>query len=173
MPPSYPTVSSSPAIQAFYEQMRRRGESHMIADMLAHQQGPTLKTDTTFFSDNANGKQFANDPKRGERYRKVAERLGGSVKGKKYLSTLAEFPGDPRAWVDTVGDIRRVCEERGYNCEDLGIKAEVKEEPKPVRLAPDLVDKHVKRYRKQDPKLAAKPVQEVREMVIEKHGRKA
>jgi hypothetical protein len=79
-------------------------------------QPPACITDATFLAGHCNGSQFEKTPYIGDYYRCEAEAAGVSTKGKVYLSQLAEYPGDPRAWVDGRGDVQRVCEERGWGC---------------------------------------------------------
>lgn len=111
-------VSDDPQIQAAYEAARRRGETHGIAEIIAFRQPSGTKgTDRAFLAGHHNNNQFENDPVYGDYVRKVAERAGVSIKGKVYKSSLAEYTGDPRAWVSDLSDVRKLCEERGYTCE--------------------------------------------------------
>ena len=74
------------------------------------------------------------------------------VKGKVYLSGLAAFSGDPRAWVSGRGDVQKVCEERGWDCEgSVNVKAFRPQEPRQVAVAPDLVAEHVERELEANP----------------------
>lgn len=109
-------VSDNPAIQAHYEHCIKQGTSHSLALMFAHAQAPQSNTDREFLRGTENGRQFQGNPELGDEYRRVAESLGQNTKGKKYLSSLAEFPGDPKAWVDSRSDVQKVCEERGWGC---------------------------------------------------------
>jgi len=58
-------------------------------------------------------------------------------------------PDDPKAWVRDRSDIKRVCRERGYGCEQLGIKPEEFRGDHPLdapyRPADDLVQEQVNR----------------------------
>ncbi|NJL70164.1 MAG: hypothetical protein HC888_00520 [Candidatus Competibacteraceae bacterium] len=90
--------------------------------MLLTMQPPKACTDVEFLSGHCNGNQFGQSPmseKIGNYYRKVAESEGQNVKGKVYLSGLARYPGDPKAWVADRGDVTRVCEERNWGCTGL------------------------------------------------------
>lgn len=125
----WPIVSSVPHIQQKYEDMRAAGESHNIADMLAHQKGPQLETDTMFSRGFAIDPFGCNpEPLTVETYLGEARRAGVSTTCKRYMSSLAAYPGDPEAWVDSKGDVRRVCEKRGWGCEG---KVNVTARPKP------------------------------------------
>lgn len=92
-----------------------------------------------------NGRQFEKTPHIGEYYRKVAESKGQNTKGKKYLSQLADYPGDPRAWVDGRGDIQRLCEEKGWGCTGtVKTKRRDVEPSKGVDIAPELLEKYTR-----------------------------
>jgi hypothetical protein len=167
-----PIISRRSEIQGAYEEMRTRGLSHNLAEMFALRMAPTLVTDSTFLAGHCNGNQFEKTPGVGDRYRKEAEAAGVDVTGKVYLSQLAEYPGDPRAWVSGRGDVRRVCEERGWGCAgDVSVKKPTDMAPEPsVRLADDIVES-----------LAADMVEssggevgvaEAKQKVIEKHAPK-
>lgn len=109
-----------------------------LQEMLDAQQPPgVMGTDTQFLRNVS--EQFADNPALGDYYAKVARAHGQDPKGKKYLSSLAAFPGDPRAFVDGMGDVRKVCEERGWDCQgDVKVKGE-RSEVGPYRVADDLV----------------------------------
>lgn len=174
-----PIISTDAEIQAAYERMLEAGESHSIAEMLALQCPPMSDSDREFlegrggcysqFGDSKFGNAVANH------YAKVAKQHKVSTTGKVYISGLAEFPGDPRAWISDRGDVKRLCEEKGFGCEGaVKVKSRSREkEPEQVRLAPDIVDHLVTRKVRNNPTLMKKGKQELREMVIDQHGRKA
>jgi hypothetical protein len=115
----WPIVSHVPEIQAEYESMREAGESHNIAEMCAFRKGPTLETDTTFtrgYGTHPFGKRPPN-PLAAKRYLAEAKKAGVNISGKRYLSGLARFPGDPQAWVTSKSDVKKLCESRGWGCE--------------------------------------------------------
>lgn len=102
---------------------------------------PFLNTDSVFMRDSANGRQFQESPDLGDKYKKACEKAGGSVKGKKYLHQLARFPGDPAAWVESRGDVRRACEANNMDCEGLvNVKGREVESPKKVDVAPRVIE---------------------------------
>lgn len=89
-----------------------------------------------------------------------------------YFSSVADDDGDPAAFVsqaDGVGKLRKVCEERNLACEEIG--AERRElPPRPnVRLAEDLVQEQMVKYR-EDPTYQKVADADLRELVIESHG---
>lgn len=67
------------------------GSSPRLADMLASRQAPALMTDAVF--------------------------MQGHPEARKYMPSLARFPGDPEAFVSGRGDIDRVLRERGWGAE--------------------------------------------------------
>ena len=112
-----------------------------VNEMLASGSPPQEKTDRGFLSGSENGRQFEKNPKSGDFYKKACEKAGGSIKGKRYISQLAKFPGDPKAWVSNLGDVKKVCEERNFGCEEVGVKQRDpdKEPPPPKPIADHLV----------------------------------
>lgn len=124
--------------QAYYVAMRLDGVEHKLAEMLACQQPPQSKTDREFLL--GIGEQFADNQALGDYYGRVAREHGQNPKGKKYLSSLAAFPGDPEAWVDGRDDVRRVCEKRGWDCDgDVKVKGVRPDTSGPYRVADDIV----------------------------------
>lgn len=115
------------------------------AEMLESGETPALSTDNTFLEGHCNGSQFADAPGLGDYYKTEAEAAGQDVKGKVYLSGLAEYPGDPRAWVSGRGDVKKVCEERNYKCQGaVDHKRDDGREPfRPVVLGEDIVQREV------------------------------
>lgn len=105
--------------------------------------------------------------------RKRAARLGISTEGKTYYSQLARktrYGFDPEAFVSNRGDIKRVCEERGYACDGaVTVKGREFEEPPDCPLAPDLIEEAVDDMLAKDPGLAIKKREELREMAFDRH----
>ncbi len=76
---------------------------------------PGIKgTDSVFMEGRKlDGQQFEDAPADvGARYLSLAKTAGVSTTGKYYSGTLARFPGDPRAWVSGLSDVRRIAQER-------------------------------------------------------------
>lgn len=135
-----PTISDDPAVQARYVEMRRNGESHNMAEMLATRSFPGFSTDDTFMRGWKTGEQFADNPALGNYYRQVAESQGCSTQGKAYISGLAEYPGDPRAWVGGKSDVLAVARERNLNVEGLVSHRGYTPDPTPdVDVAQDIL----------------------------------
>jgi hypothetical protein len=99
---------------AAYVECRNNGCNEKLADMLASQQGPGLLTDATFMEGKWDG--GITDLKTRLRYKGIAEKAGVNAEGRQYVSGLANYPGDPAAWVDGTSEIKAKCEQRGWNC---------------------------------------------------------
>lgn len=140
---TYETISDNPAIQAEYEAMRAAGESHKMAEMLALQAFP-----------------FGRDENR--------ILMQGKESGKFYSSQLARYQGDPRAYVSSASDIRRIAQEDGLIVSGtVNVKQPEKAPMKSVPIADDIVDRAVKVEIAKDPG-KAKKVREVREQIKDK-----
>lgn len=143
--------------------------SRRLRDMFATGQAPQSNTDREFLAGHCNGNQFAGQPWAGDYYRSVAESQGCNTAGKVYLSQLAAYPGDPRAWVSGKGDAQRVLEERGLASDGL-VKARgrpLEREPEEVGLDPDIIDEVVESRLREHPAPETVDVQEMREQVFE------
>lgn len=155
------------------------GNSLNLAIMFATGQGPHLSTDDTFFRgwQDSGGGQFANSGSFVQNgYLDVAKAAGVSTQGKVYMHGLAEYPGDPRAWVSTRGEMVSILKEKGWGCERLGVKARTDVAPAEIpTLAPDLVQEMVERRIVQegidDRELTPKKVEQLKEEAVERHGR--
>ena len=129
-----------------------------IAEICKHRSPPGLKgTDGQNFKGIGTSDPFARTrPNDAVRLRAEAKRLGISLEGKKYMASLVrpEYRGrlDPEALVDSVGDVKRVLERRGWGTDDdcdsmVKVKAREVEADDPLteKYAPDpkLVHEHV------------------------------
>jgi hypothetical protein len=111
-----PLVSADPMIQHTYEMLVSDGQTHRMADLLAHRKFPGMRTDAVFMEGKIGKDQFGDTPigrEMGEFYRSAALAAGVNPHGKVYLHGLATYPGDPTAWVDSRGDVLRVAREKG------------------------------------------------------------
>lgn len=74
-------------------------------------------------------------------YLNAARDAGVNPTGKFYNHQLAEFPGDPEAWVSGPDDVRNLLEKRNWACEgDLKVKCEPVERAPDKKLADDLME---------------------------------
>ena len=132
-----------------------------LADMLASRKFPGTKgTDRSFMQGRKlDGSQFEGIPLVGNHHLCVAQKAGVNPAGKYYSGPLARYPGDPEAWVDSVHDVKRICEKRGWECEGA-IKVESPRysgtEPGPYRVADDIVDDHLSHVLSERPELVPK-----------------
>lgn len=151
-----------------------QGTSPLLAEMFAVGQPPGSKTDREFLAGfGANGGQFAKRPENGDFYAAEARAQGVDITGAVYLSGLAAYPGDPRAWVRGRGDAQRVCEERGWGCQgDVNVPLHKVEEPTGGGLAPDIVAREMEKALEQVPVEERSQVdtEDLREQVISQKG---
>jgi hypothetical protein len=144
--------------------MRVKGEGHRLAEMLALGSAPALLTDAVFLEGlSCNGSQFEGQEVVGDFYKREAALAGVSVKGKVYLSSLALYPGDPRAWVSGRGDVERVCRERGFTASGaVNVQGGITgTPPEDVDVAPDIIEQRALDRLEVDPSLAFRPRDEV------------
>lgn len=116
--------------------------SHRLQEMIDSGKAPRVKSDDTFFSGytRTGGAQFTNDMSR-DHHLAQAKAAGVDVSGKQYFAELAAFPGDPRAWVGSRGEMVKVLEERNWGSDgDVKVKCEPVEPASAKKLAEDLVE---------------------------------
>jgi len=139
---------ADPDQYALYVAMRLDGVSHLMAEMLALQSPPMSNTDREFLEGQGGCyDQFQGNEFLGNYYGGMAKKAGVDTAGKVYLSGLAAFPGDPRAWVAGRGDAQRVCEDRGWSC-DGSVKVRGEIQPRAegkYQVADDLVAERAER----------------------------
>ena len=136
-----PRISEDPVIQRRYEELRRNGESHRMAEVLACRKFPHFSgTNDDWMRGRENGKQFEGNPWLGEHYKRVAERAGVSTTGKIYCTGVAAYPGDPRAWVSDTSDVLAVARERNLTVDGIIKHQGHQVEPtKDIEIAPDIL----------------------------------
>ena len=107
---------------------------------------PNLHTDTTFLANRDDG--FGSDSASRKLAKAKAKAAGVSTSGMVYCPSLCP-PGEslsPKAWIGGKADIKRICRKNNWSSADLGIKADkIDAEPKPYRVADDLVNNEVER----------------------------
>lgn len=92
---------------------------------------PCLHTSTTFMANRDDG--FGADDISRKMAHDKAEAAGVSVTGKTYMSQLCP-KGDrlsPKAWISDKDDAKRICEDNGWGCDELGTKMPAYEGPGP------------------------------------------
>jgi hypothetical protein len=142
------------------------GSESRLGMMLEAGQPPAANTDREFLQGHCNGNQFEKNPALGDFYAEDARASGVDTKGKVYLSGLAAYPGDPRAWINNRGDVQKLIEERGWKCQgSVNVNAIRPEERKPVAVADDILDDAVLEAIEAG---ATEPVEELREQALER-----
>jgi hypothetical protein len=119
---------------------------------------PCIQSDTTFMA----GRWESHT-----QHHAALERAGHTTQGKVYLSSLARFPGDPRALVDSRGDVRKICEQEGWNCEgSVNVKGKQLPPRESTDVAEDIVQEHVEaEIEKAGGRMKPKEVADTREKV--------
>lgn len=119
------------------------GNGHNLALMFATQRPPMSSSDKEFLQDT-------------------------HETGKKYISQLARYPNDPRAWVSSRGDVLRICEQENWDCSglvnyratDLGTAP-----PPRIDIAEDIVQREMEREVEKNPGAATMRREDLREKV--------
>jgi len=163
--------------EAMYEKLLSEGYGHRWAEMCALQQPPGVRqTDRAFMQGRQNQQWLDEMPKdHAQHLLAEAKRAGISTAGKFYMSGLSDKrgPADPAAWVDSVGDVKRVAQSRNLTVSGI---VEHKGEPVPPpptkRLSDRLTKEMMKHERRISPKARAMKDGELREKVQHKYGRK-
>jgi len=133
-----------------------------MALLLASRSFPKLRTDIEFNKGRCNGNQFEATPGLGDYYRGVAESHGVSTTGKYYCSGLADFPGDPTAWVSNRGDVLSVA-----RAKNMTVRGQVEHEGRPVDVgipsvvvADDILDDEIAQLVDENPDLDRTQIRE-------------
>jgi hypothetical protein len=139
-------VSEDINIQYAYMTMVFDGVKPRLAEMLAFRSFPAIRgTDSDFMKGS-----HIQDSKLDEYRHRMAQAEGVDTNGKRYIAGLANYPGDPEAWVSSTSDVRRICAARGWNCHGA-VEFETPDsypiveadKPQDCPIAPDIVDAHV------------------------------
>lgn len=167
---------ASPAIQAKYLELRKRGNSEMLAEMLALRSAPASKTDREFLAGRGMLDKQVGDPAQLQAILAAAKAQGFTPgPGDVYDPGLARRMGDPEAFIPN-GDgrsyVKKLCEKRGWGAHGM---VEVKhrppdQEPENVRLAPDLIEERLRHMVAENPDVLRRNRAEVEAEIVEKHG---
>jgi len=118
--PSHIRSAGGEAVQIYLNAMQSGG-GERFAEMCALQTPPGTKgSDRAFFEGRSNQQQFDEMPVRQARWLlKEAKESGINPTGKYYVGGLADKRGwrDPKAWVSSVDDVKRVALERNLHVE--------------------------------------------------------
>ena len=104
---------------------------------------PVCISDTTNYSGDRTDfeEQFKSEAMR-EFHVAQAKKHGVNIRGKRYDPQLARFPGDPKAWVGSDTDVRKVLEHRGWGGKGA-VNVTATNEPEPGQ-GPGLSEKIVR-----------------------------
>jgi hypothetical protein len=139
-----------------YETAIKNGATPQFAEMVATQTPPgTRGTDRAFMEGRMDGSWMNSMPRPlADRMVRQARAAGINTSGKFYMGGLADKRGhlDPAAWVDSVGDVKRVAQQRNLEVRGI-VDYTPPEQPPPQRVgvAPDILRENVQK------ELAANP----------------
>ena len=170
----------SAGVLGTYFEMVRRGESPVMAQMLAMRQCPALKGTDSEFNRRQNDKMsdMSDDFKR--KIRHIAETAGISTAGKTYEGQLGKY-NDPDAWVSGTSDVVAVAKKKGLSVTGAVNVHCPDRDPEPVRkphIAPDILNRLEKKAIAANPALKEKVTKnpsarnELRASLVEKHARR-
>lgn len=138
--------------KSHYELCLANGCSPRLAEVLATRSFPSVKTDATFNQGRCNGNQFEHVPGRGNSYKALADAAGVSVTGKHYCAGLADYPGDPTAWVSDRGDVLRVARMKNMKVTgDVNYTPHEVDPGEDIPIAREILEREVERAMEQDP----------------------
>lgn len=161
-----------------YDALIRKGNTPQFASMIAMRAPPgTGGSEQAFWSgkdDKRRSHGLADMPRdMAEAMLAKAKRAGIDVQGKWYMGGLADHrgPGDPDAWINDISDIKRVARKRNLTVEGIvNIQGERMPPPPDKPLSERLIRESIGEMVAENPALATKPIQELREAAIDKHG---
>lgn len=171
-------ATASPEVRTHYIRMVEDGQSERFAAMCALQQPPgTRGTDRAFMEGRMTGNWIDTLPKTvAESMLRDAKEAGITTSGKYYMGGIADKRGhrDPEAWVDSASDVLRVAKKR--DLEVHGIVEYVppqKAPPKEVDINPRILNEHVRKELKANPKLSrGEAVEKVKDRIVPQYKRK-
>jgi hypothetical protein len=175
----YDISVAGPDVQAHYRKLIAAGQAPRFAEMAALQQPPgTRGTDRAFMQGRLNNQQFAdmNSPL-AQRMLREARSAGISTSGRFYMGGLADKRAhlDPKAWVDSVADIKKVAQERDLHVQGI-VEYTPPEKPpqKSVDIAPDILREQVRKEIKANPSLKRQDaIERVKDRIVPHWKRKA
>jgi len=135
----------------FYVKCRLEGTSHKLAEMFATRSFPGLKGTDSIFTEGWFSSDKDANPYEQPWLIAQAEAAGVSTAGKKYMKGLADYPGDPTAWVGSQADVLAVAKAKnmtvhGY-VEHEGYRPDMPSPDelasRPYKVADDLIEHEV------------------------------
>lgn len=154
----FPCVSFNPVVQSHYDLCRLEGTPHKLAEMFAFQRAPAIETDTRWID--GHDQSVNPDSYYGHEVLAEAKKAGVNTSRAVYKSSLARYPGDPQAWVESRADCIRRAEALGLTLEgEINYEPtqyDPPEESSSYRVADDIVEEHYQGAIEADPSLAGK-----------------
>ena len=169
-----------PEARSLFDRLIREGKTPEAAAMYACQQAPGTRNTDRAFCQGQRRKMEGMSPLVGGMLHRTAAKAGINTAGKYYMSGIGKAT-DPAAWVTCAEDLLTVAKARNLNIEGVINRKAVETAPviKPSeKVAPDIVNRLARKAIEADPALREKVSnsprarQELREKIIEKHGRK-
>ncbi len=174
MTPEIPpdVAAAGPDAQEHYLKLLEQGQSPRFAEMVALQQPPgTRGTDRALMQGRLNNEQFSTmHSPLARRMLREARAAGIATGGKFYMGGLADRRGhlDPKAWIDSVSDIKRVAQERDLQVQGIVEYTPPEKPPKKSKdIAPDILREQVRKELKANPKLRrGEAVERVKDRIV-------
>lgn len=172
-------ASLSPRDRAIYRKSVAAGNSPQFALGLATRRAAITKGGDRAFTRLSRYNMDNMRPDNRNAIIQIARRAGISTDGKYYHPQLGRY-NDPHAWVSTAQDVLDVCKKKNLNATGYVNHVATKPDKPPERkpLAEHLIRECTQKILRNEPETRAKlkegrlKPQELRERVIEKHGRK-
>jgi hypothetical protein len=170
----------SAGVLEIYFEMVGRGESPVMAQMLAMRQCPALKGTDSEFNRRQNDKMSSMSDDFKRKIRHIAETAGISTAGKTYEGQLGKY-NDPDAWVSGTSDVVAVAKKKGLSVTGAVNVQCPQRDPEPSRkprIAPDILNRLEKKAIADNPvikervKKSPSARNELRASLVEKHARK-
>lgn len=171
-----PEIAADPKRLAIYRKVLKEDGSPRFAEMCAMQQAPGSKGTDRAFSEGAWRQMESMDKWNRDNIVKIAKKAGINTAGKCYKGGLGHYT-DPAAWVSTADDVLAVAKARNLTVTGAVTHQGHVSEPKRIKLAKDVVERHAQRELQRDPALAArvkknpKLLNSVREKVAATHSK--
>lgn len=161
----------------FFDQLIEEGNNSGFAAMLAQRRPSGTKgTDRAFLEGSHHAMDKVGSFSR-DHMLKMAKKAGISTQGKVYKGGIGR-PDDPMAWVSGRDDVLAACKAKGLTCSGSVNYQAPEKQPKRKVLADDIRDGFVGNILATEPRTLEKvkknprAINEVRERVMEKHGKK-
>ena len=162
---------------ATYIECREQGVEATFAQMRACRRAPGAANVDRHFSESARHRM--NNMHQLPKMLQLAHKAGVRTAGKFYVGGLGRYT-DQHAWVSSADDILHVARKKNLNVSGVvKHKGTQMDPPKPIKMAPDIMQKYVQQYCAADPAVAekvgknpAKHLPALKEKILDKHTKK-